>query len=161
MCHWGGIHWFPRDELGNGMHRFSLESLSQLQVIPDSKASALAAGAAWHLWSHLILFLLSHKSPRLQFPGWSLWDFYCHQSSRGTSPGNSFLLAKPFYSRAWVKRQTCVTQSINYVIKILYSALTFHSVVIDGEIIQLATELTFWTAFTGFSSYLYLVLTIF
>lgn len=159
MCHWGGFHWFPRDELGNGIQRFALGV--KCGSLMAQKNPPSAAGAGWHPWSPLSLPLLSQTSPRLQILAWSLWDFHGCQNSRGTSTGNISLLAKPLYSRARVKGGTRVTQSTNYVIKISCSALTVHSVVIYGEIIQLATELTFWTAFTGCPSDLYLVLNIF
>lgn len=160
MCHQGGIHWFPRDELGNGIQRFSLgvtESTAghewHKRIIPGSCLTS---------WSHLILDPLPKRAPDYNFQGDSSEISPVIKIPEDHPPGNSFLLAISLYSRARVERETCETQSTNYVIKISYSALTFHSVVICGEIIQLATELTaFWTAFTGFSSYLYVVLNIF
>lgn len=132
-----------------------MESLRQLQVTNDTKESppcsrsCLTSPISPHLASPL------PKEPQTTTSRMvSLRFFTGIRIPEALPPGNSFLHAKPLHSRAQVKRETRVTQSANYVIKILYSALTFHSVAVHGEIIQLATELTLLTALTGFSSYL-------
>lgn len=159
MYHQGNIHWFHRDELGNGIQSFPVVATKSMAGHDKEESSVAFWQYMWSWltslmqispWPHFVSSL--QKEPQTTISGvvplrfLLVSTFMRNNNPNKAKPGNNLLHAKPIYNRAQVKGEKVVWLSTNYIIKILYSALTFFSVVWHMKIIQLAIASTHFSS---------------